>query len=200
MKKTLCLILLICSLPVFAEQRQVKVRLFSALSPSSIRIVPRTAAAIDGTPMNQPVDIKVIAGRLVVEGKTALKSTVRISGSFAIETPGNAPVRLQQPVDIGIQEARLRILVSEPLEDYVAAVLAGEAGTFKSDESLKAMAVAIRTFAVRFDGRHAGEGFDFCDTTHCQDFRISAVTDRLRSAVESTEGEILWFNGKPAGT
>jgi stage II sporulation protein D len=49
-----------------------------------------------------------------------------------------------------------------PLERYVAAALAGEAGTFRSAEALRAMAVAVRTYAVRLRGRHAAEGYDFC--------------------------------------
>jgi stage II sporulation protein D len=86
------------------------------------------------------------------------------------------------------------------LEEYVAAVLAGESAGFRSDQALEAMAVAARTYAVRFEGRHKAEGFDFCDTTHCQDVRFSAMTDRLRRAAEATEGELLWFEGAPAAT
>src|SRR5260370_6177839 len=62
------------------------------------------------------------------------------------------------------------------------------------------MAVAARTYAVRSQGRHQSEGYDCCDTTHCQDLRIGAVTGRLRQAAGSTEGELLWFAGSPAST
>ncbi|HWQ03529.1 MAG TPA: SpoIID/LytB domain-containing protein, partial [Candidatus Nitrosotenuis sp.] len=41
-------------------------------------------------------------------------------------------------------------------------------------------------------------GFDFCDTTHCQDARFSAESPRLRAAVNDTEGELLWHEGRPA--
>ncbi len=91
-------------------------------------------------------------------------------------------------------------IVTLSAEDYVAAVLAGEATVLKSNEALKAMAVAARTYAHRFAGRHAKEGFDFCDTTHCQDLRLSAVTDRVRKAAADTRGEMLWYNGRPAAT
>ena len=47
-----------------------------------------------------------------------------------------------------------------PLEEYVAAVLAKESGNFRSDEALKAMAVAVRSYALHFRGRHEREGFD----------------------------------------
>ena len=85
-----------------------------------------------------------------------------------------------------------------PLERYVAGVLAGESSVFRSDEALKAMAVAARTYAVRLRGRHAAEGFDFCVTTHCQRLDLTAITPRIESMVAATAGELLWFEGKPA--
>jgi stage II sporulation protein D len=93
---------------------------------------------------------------------------------------------------------QLQTLRTMDLEEYVAGVLAGEASTFRPAEALKAMAVAARSFAVHHLGRHRAEGFDFCDTTHCQDLRLSsAETARLRAAVESTESELLWDEGRP---
>jgi stage II sporulation protein D len=91
-------------------------------------------------------------------------------------------------------------IVDMPLERYVAAALAGESGGFQSDEALKAMAVAARTYAVRMRGRHGAEGFDLCDTTHCQRLDVGAVTPRLEKAAVETAGELLWYQGKPAFT
>lgn len=90
--------------------------------------------------------------------------------------------------------------IKVPMEEYVAAVLGGEAAGMRSPESMKAMAVAARTYAARFRGRHSKEGFDFCDTTHCQDFRKTAITDAILSAVSATEGEMLWYQGSTAAT
>lgn len=91
-------------------------------------------------------------------------------------------------------------IVEMPLERYVAAAVAGESSVFQSSEALKAMAVAARTYAVRLRGRHAAEGFDLCDTTHCQRLDVNAVTPRLEAAAAATTGEMLWFEGKPAFT
>jgi stage II sporulation protein D len=84
------------------------------------------------------------------------------------------------------------------IERYVAAALAGESSVFRSDEALKAMAVAARTYAVRLRGRHSAEGFDFCATTHCQHLDLAAITPRLEGIAQETAGELLWFKGKPA--
>ncbi len=91
-------------------------------------------------------------------------------------------------------------VIDLPLERYVAAVLAGESASFQSKEALKAMAVAARTYAVRLRGRHSAEGFDFCDTTHCQRVELDGISPRLEAAVSETAGELLWYQGKPAFT
>jgi stage II sporulation protein D len=83
-------------------------------------------------------------------------------------------------------------IVTLPLEDYVAGVMSGEASTMKSPEALKALSIAIRTYAVKFRGRHKEDGYDFCSTTHCQNFRPAAVSD----AQEATAGEMLWRKGE----
>jgi len=123
-----------------------------------------------------------------------------LAGKYHLQVAGEHAIESRYPLEVRGQSDSLILVLSMPMEDYVAAVLAGESGNFQSDEALKAMAVAVRTYAVHFRGRHQSEHFDFCDTTHCQDLHFSAVTDRQRSAVEATEGELLWFQGSPAAT
>ena len=103
-------------------------------------------------------------------------------------------------VKVRMRVANREQVVELPLERYVAAALAGESSVFQSTEALKAMAVAARTYAVRMRGRHAAEGYDLCDTTHCQRLDPSAVTPRLEKAAADTAAELLWFQGKPAFT
>ncbi|MFN2578303.1 MAG: SpoIID/LytB domain-containing protein [Pyrinomonadaceae bacterium] len=92
------------------------------------------------------------------------------------------------------------------LEDYVLGVMRAE-GTMETEpEALKALAIAIRTYALKNAGRHAKDGYDFCSTTHCQRFVRSRgiATDenqalpnspgsdtKLINAVRSTEGQVL---------
>jgi SpoIID/LytB domain protein len=82
------------------------------------------------------------------------------------------------------------------LEDYVLGVMRAE-GTMETEpESLKALAIAIRTFALKNAGRHAKDGYDFCSTTHCQRFvdpgSSPAASERLLlAAVQATEGQVL---------
>jgi SpoIID/LytB domain protein len=82
-----------------------------------------------------------------------------------------------------------------PLEVYVARVLSGEAEPGAADAAQQALAVAIRTYAVVNEGRHRREGFDLCDTTHCQVMR--AANDLSRRAALATAGRVLTLDGTP---
>ena len=109
-----------------------------------------------------------------------------------------APVAAPQPLKVRPQPGVDSTTIELPLEKYVAAVLAGEASVLQSDEALKALAVAARTFAIYARGRHAPEGYDLCGTTHCQRLDLAGITPRLEAAAAATRGELLWFAGKPA--
>ena len=211
MKRVLVAALLLFASPC-SHADAVRVRFFSQHPPVEIRITPRGAIEIRNcqtcVPSKQsaPLHITLAGDRLRVTSELAGQSRSRsqtailITGAYQLEATGAPALQLDMPIEARIVHRSLLITVAMPLEQYVAAVLAGEAGGFRSDESLKAMAVAARTFAVRFRGRHQAEGFDFCDSTHCQDVHLSAVTDRLRNAAAATEGEMLWYEGRPAAT
>ena len=82
-----------------------------------------------------------------------------------------------------------------PIETYVARVLAGEAARESPPAALEALAIAIRTFAIINRNRHNADGYDVCDTTHCQVVRTAyPATERAAAA---TAGLILVRNGVP---
>ena len=83
-----------------------------------------------------------------------------------------------------------------PLEVYVARVLAGEGEPNAPEATQQALAIVIRTFAVVNAGRHRREGFDLCDSTHCQVPR--PATAASRRAALATAGRILTYQGHPA--
>ena len=92
-------------------------------------------------------------------------------------------------------------VVTITVADYVLGVLSVEASVEDELEALKAQAVVSRTYALKNAGRHAGEGFDLCSNTHCQQYVSddSRVSDKMRRAVAETAGEVLIdLNGQPA--
>ena len=82
------------------------------------------------------------------------------------------------------------------IDAYIAQVLAGEGQPKASDAAQEALAITARTFALANRNRHRAEGFDLCDTTHCQVVRpATAIT---RRAAEITSGRVLLHEGQPA--
>jgi SpoIID/LytB domain protein len=79
--------------------------------------------------------------------------------------------------------------VSLPLESYVARVVAGEMSAGAPMAALEALTITVRTFAAANRGRHAAEGFDFCDLTHCQ--VLGLATAETERAARSTAGLVL---------
>ena len=83
-----------------------------------------------------------------------------------------------------------------PIEVYVARVLVGEAEPNAPEATQQALAIAIRTYAVFNAGRHAKDGYDLCDATHCQVPRPANANSR-RAAL-ATAGRILTYQGSAA--
>jgi SpoIID/LytB domain protein len=85
------------------------------------------------------------------------------------------------------------------LEEYVTGVLAAEGSIERELESLKALAVVSRAYALHNLQRHASEGYDFCNTTHCQRYLFTIMDERkqarfknlVKRAVSETTGETL---------
>ena len=187
-----------------ARTEDLRVALYYQHPPQRMTIVPigrtlyRTCASCPGKELKTPIVVE--SDGETIHGKSNAYSGLWISGNFRLEGFRHPPFSTTSPLEIRAHQSSFRVILSVPLEEYVSAVLAAEAGNFDSDQALQAMAVAVRTFAVHFRGRHKRESFDFCDTTHCQDFHLSAVDDRIRAAVEITEGELLWYQGATAAT
>ena len=125
-------------------------------------------------------------------GKTL--KLVQVAGEAEILTGGGHRAEAAGTWRIDLYQNRLRVRVELSQERYVEAVLAAEASPNEPAESLKALAVVVRSFAAAATARH--EDGALCDSTHCQALRLEAVPQRLRDAAWSTSGETLWFAGK----
>lgn len=190
-----------------AQTTDVTVRLHSLERIMSVRVLPasgdfrvRLCTTCKPVSFSQAANIELTTGRLRVGALGETPGPVEITGAYKLEAGRGGAVRYAYPLTLRATDDGIHLIVRLPLEEYVAAVLAGESPNFTSDEALKAMAVAVRTFALRLRGRHLAEGADFCDSTHCQVFRPEMIAPRLRAAAEATEGELLWYAGRPAET
>jgi stage II sporulation protein D len=191
-----------------AQTPDIRVGIYSLQPPTALVLAPtgktvqwKNCSSCRVSELSNGLRIEAVDSRLRLAGQSETQAAVLIvGGSYRLSGFQHAPFEAAFPLEIRAHGNSLQVTLSMPLEQYVAAVLAAESGNQQPDQSLQAMAIAARTFAVHFRGRHKTERLDFCDTTHCQDFRLSAVNDRIRAAVEATEGELLWYEGRPAAT
>ncbi|MBI3909706.1 MAG: SpoIID/LytB domain-containing protein [Armatimonadetes bacterium] len=110
---------------------------------------------------------------------------------------GRAERAVPGAVEVTARDGTLRVVNEVPLDDYVAAVMAAETSPSFHREALKAMAVAIRTYALKAYDKH-GPWADVCDTTHCQIYPSAhRPTAALEAAVNATRGLVAWFDGAP---
>jgi stage II sporulation protein D len=121
-----------------------------------------------------------------------------ITGIYKLQPPNGPTFSSSFPLRIQAPAGGLVIVVSMPIEQYVEHVVMAETGDFRNLAALEVMAVAARSYAKRFNGQHSKEGFDFCDSTHCQVFYWRSVTERIRTAAEATSGEYVSYQGKVA--
>ncbi|MBQ1935460.1 MAG: SpoIID/LytB domain-containing protein, partial [Clostridia bacterium] len=118
-----------------------------------------------------------------------------LSGMFPKEKDG-----------ITVYQAETDKTLRMPLEEFLVGVVAAEMPALFETESLKAQAVAARTYAVS----RLQNGEELCtDPTHCQAYadrntlkeRWGAQFDtyyrRIADAVKATEGEIAVYAGEP---
>ena len=96
---------------------------------------------------------------------------------------------------------------SIPLETYVVGVVLAELSIASQDPAtakhlIEVQGLVTRTYAISNIGRHADDGYDLCDTTHCQVFHDPQThTPELRKlarmAVYQTAGKIIIHKNLP---
>jgi SpoIID/LytB domain protein len=148
----------------------------------------------------EPAD-KPTRGVVVVAPGAAGADAAAIAADLLAPAAGAASgQRTAPPVNAGSPRT-VRVSVggrvsSLDLEEYVARVVAGEGQPKAADAAQQALAITVRTFALANRNRHRREGYDLCDTTHCQVMR--AATEITRRAAQLTAGRVLLHQAQPA--
>lgn len=135
---------------------------------------------------------------LAIAGHTTHPGEISLSGPITLTAHGES-VTLHDPVTIIARAGELVIAVTMPVEGYVERVVASESGLSDTPESLKVLAIAVRSFALHEAHGHAD--YDLCDSTHCQLLHWSGKGERrvaAHAATLATAGETLWFHGQRA--
>ncbi|MDB5097491.1 MAG: Stage sporulation protein [Cyanobacteria bacterium RYN_339] len=178
----------------------VTVGLLRYQAPGTITVsAPAYQARSAGRTVQLAGATEVVARGRVVELRSHGK--VVLSGP-RLQLVGPAPFLLTPPgrryagtLAITAKGALLPNL-SLPLEAYVAATTGDEMPADWPAAALTAQALASRSYAEALPGRHAADGYDFCDLTHCQLFRGLAAQDaRVTAAAAVTRGKVLGWHG-----
>lgn len=131
---------------------------------------------------------------------SALSAPQRLGGAAAVSSNAAARRADNQDVEtirVGVAQSNGRYVVKEmTLDEYVAGVVAGEAAAGSAPAALDALAIAIRTYTLANRNRHAADGFDLCDLTHCQVFRRTNTASE--DAALRTTGRYLSEHGQAA--
>ncbi len=135
---------------------------------------------------------------LTMAGKTERLDGVWLAGAVTLAAHGES-VTVLNPVTITAHGGVLVIAVTLPVESYVEQVVASESGAADSAESLRALAIVVRSFALH--EAHGHSSYDLCDSTHCQLLHWGSKGKRgaaAHAATLATAGETLWFHGQRA--
>jgi stage II sporulation protein D len=185
--------------------RPLTVELFASHKIDALTITPlgqnetaKLCAGCRAKKVRQPLIVRV-QGDAVDLGKNTSAHELEMDGAYRLLPDGGAkPIAAAGVWKIAVSHGALRVLLTMDSERYVALALRGEAGAKEPIESLKAMAIAVRTFALENASRHRGDGFDLCDSTHCQALKFGTPSERVERAVRETAGETLWYGSRRA--
>ncbi len=185
--------------------RQLVIGVFSARKVSTLTITPlghgewiRTCPTCPRLPITSPIAATIHSGEIIFSGGVRSKHA-ELSGAFRMRPSDSLDeISAAGPWNLNALHNELQLLLTLDSERYVAFALTGEANANEPAESLQAMAVVIRTYALENANRHSREGFDLCDSTHCQALRLGRLPSPVKTAVLATAGETLWYRQQRA--
>jgi len=185
-----------------APRSIIRVGLWTLWHDKEITIAPNGPAQFRTCAACVPQALKNITVKLDNSGLTWTEDRVQIRSATELLITGSYRIAAHQesltltyPLRITAQPGALTIAATLPVERYVELVVAAESGAADSPESLKALAVVARSFALA--PRHGHTGFDVCDSTHCQWLRWRGSA-AAHAATLATAGASLWLRGSRA--
>lgn len=189
-----------------AVLRHGMARAVSEGTASALRWWADVTFAKTGTTLSEGVeDGRVVAWRPEI-GEAVVVRAPGASGREAARYAAGLWQRVDQDQQPTVRVGRVRAVADRqgrpeiedvPIGTYVAGVVAAEGEASMPRAVLEALAVAARSYARAPDGRHARDGYDVCDTTHCQVYGVP--TGWSVRATDATRGIVLVHDGQVVG-
>jgi stage II sporulation protein D len=182
--------------------RTVRVKLYSTKPLTTLRVRALEKPVFLEKPQSKKIDALLLKAspsgiEVLYDGGRAKTHEVLLRGkSFLLETDGKER-RFTGELKVECRQGHLYPCLTLPFEDYVSGVALSEMPPRAAREAVKAQAIAARSYAAAQMKRHFKEGFDFCDSTHCQNFFQIPHEGNLKATIRSTQGTVLLFKGHP---
>lgn len=172
----------------------VAICVFSLFHPVELEVQPARSSV---------VVVEQNGSRRTLEGSGAMKlrgpaTAIGRDGAetaFILSVPGKIRREFHGRLEIREHDGWLLAIVTMDRETAVASIVAAESPPSAPLEARKAQAVVARSFLIASRSRH--EGFDFCDTTHCQFLREAPAAGSLAAkATEETKDLVVAYQGR----
>lgn len=187
----------------------VNIRIFSQLKIQSFTFSPETGAysvwangveivnttrfpIIKLSYVNDSVEVKTFE-TLIGKYKRVKLSSPDVIKSFRLKlmAPDRKPRFYEENLYVSAESGELRCINEISLDNYIAGVVQAESGRRSFQEFYKVQAILARTFALSHLQKHALDGFNLCDYTHCQAYFGKTTELDIMKAVTDTKGKVV---------
>ncbi len=94
-------------------------------------------------------------------------------------------------------DKKFNLINNVDITSYLLSVVPSEIYSSWPQESLKAQAVAARSYSLRHIGRHQDEGYDLCSSVHCAVYKgVGVEKEATTNAVIETQGMAAYYDDK----
>ena len=189
-------------------QSTVKINVLSLFHPQTILLTTTRPATLqlDTTtftlPARQPLRIEQTPTTLLLTttGLQAQSTSLRLpETTFTVTVSARTTLTRTYRAALSLTHVPgvLQPVLTMPVEQAVAAIVAAEAAPSTPLEALKAQAVVSRSYLLAHPA-HRTQGFDACDTTHCQWLGAAPPpTSPAAQATRATAGQVLLWQHDP---
>ena len=144
------------------------------------------------TYVNDSVEVKTFEN-VIGRYKRIKVSSPDFVKSFRMKliSPDRKPRFYEDNLYVTTELGDLKCVNEISLDNYIAGVVQAESGRRSFQEFYKVQAILARTFALSHLQKHAPEGFNLCDHTHCQAYFGKTTELDIMKAVTDTRGKVV---------
>ncbi len=184
---------------------EVRIRLFTSRKIRFLTVDSPSGLIISGKRLQRKAKFSVYQGKIqladgsrVIARSTSFTIRPQRQGLLmaSLGTPQSRSTRGE--MRLTLYKGQILVINQLRLEDYLPGIVEPELGSLNvGAEAMKSQMIAGRSYLLSLRERHRREGYEFCDSPHCQAFTgIPKDSPRLTQAAKETSGLYLTYKGK----